>query len=380
MARDKKIAAVLSTLGMAERRACRSALHDGMLSKSAWRKIMAQDPPRMLDAFIAAEPGEYVLREGIKAAIDANRPRALMRLAALLEPSQGYSQRLVAQHFIASPRDTTMVTVFFGATGLFAEEAYHYLQKLPSPQWSAGMHAYLYGKRHDATDMMAVLAREDFAQFEEAEGFFAPESEMCLFYADIARYQLLNVRRERCSAPRAETVLQKLIKKGMEVNACDGTLLYHAAGCSGRAAEIILDAGYDRKAYGEAILLALERDNAAPASTIAFLAKILKGDTPTVAVAAADDEVYRLAAPDSVTRSIPLPDGGTLTFLFNFTTRQQIILRDAAANAPAVVPFAQVDASAIEEAAEALVRLGGDAMCVATKQAPLLRGRAGGDV
>lgn len=77
----------------------------------------------------------------------------------------------------------------------------------------------------------------------------------------------------------------------------------------------------------------------------------------TATPAAVSDGDWRRLDADSVAQVTPLPDGGSLTMVFNFATRQQVVLHQpaqGAAAAPVVVPFSQVEGEALQKAASLL--------------------------
>lgn len=94
----------------------------------------------------------------------------------------------------------------------------------------------------------------------------------------------------------------------------------------------------------------------------------------SVAAAPASDACdWRLLDAASVAQVTPLPDGGQLTLVFNFASRQQIVLHQPAngmAAAPVVVPFSQIEGTALEKAAS---QLPAEASVAVMPPAPMLR-------
>lgn len=89
---------------------------------------------------------------------------------------------------------------------------------------------------------------------------------------------------------------------------------------------------------------------------------------------AAEGGRYSLSASDTLADVQQLPTGATLTVLFNFTLRQQIIVAESkghAPSAPTVIGFDKIDnAQTLEAATEKFIALGGDETLT-----PPLRGR-----
>lgn len=80
-----------------------------------------------------------------------------------------------------------------------------------------------------------------------------------------------------------------------------------------------------------------------------------------------EKERFSLPAPHTLAEKMPLPSGGTLTVLFNFSTRQQIFLAETAGRpaAPAIVNFSDIESrDAIRRAGERIVAMKGDAQAV----------------
>lgn len=135
-------------------------------------------------------------------------------------------------------------------------------------------------------------------------------------------------------------------------------------------ADKVMALGFDLSLYaGDLTKYVIEED--VPHQARIYLDGILRekgcrpitADTP-VALAQASSETPYLLSGDSVSRIDRLPDGGSLTTVFNFATRQQIVIAHVAGQtaAPVVTPFAHIEGgTGLSDAAAAFVALGGDA-------------------
>lgn len=104
----------------------------------------------------------------------------------------------------------------------------------------------------------------------------------------------------------------------------------------------------------------LDRHAAAPAALPAVIA-------PTQAEALVQGGQGYLRSGDCVSRNDQLADGGLLTTVFNFATRQQIVIAHVAGQtaAPAITPFSHIESdAALQQAAAAFVKQGGAATLV----------------
>ena len=130
-------------------------------------------------------------------------------------------------------------------------------------------------------------------------------------------------------------------------------------------AQALVEHGFDVALYATDI-----RDNLieskSPHSARVWLDKHTEAPAPAAAMPAPqvlvqDGQGY-LRSGDCASRVDTLPDGGSLTTVFNFATCQQIVIAHVAGQtaAPAVTPFSQIEGSvALTEAAAAFVRQGG---------------------
>lgn len=126
----------------------------------------------------------------------------------------------------------------------------------------------------------------------------------------------------------------------------------------------LVDCGLDLEKHGGSILDALKESQVQPVA-IDFLAGRI-GRSGAVLAAMAKSEGYALCGPDAVSLTQPLPEGGKLTFTFNFLLRQQVVIAEQGDKAlpPAVLPFAGMD-DGWQAATQAYLDLGGDEARVA---------------
>lgn len=130
-------------------------------------------------------------------------------------------------------------------------------------------------------------------------------------------------------------------------------------------AQALVEHGFDVALYATDI-----RDNLveskSPHSARVWFDKHTQAPAPAAAMPAPqvliqDGQGY-LRSGDCASRVDTLPDGGSLTTVFNFATRQQIMIVHVAGQtaAPAIIPFSQIEGDvALHEAAAAYVAQGG---------------------
>ena len=169
---------------------------------------------------------------------------------------------------------------------------------------------------------------------------------------------------------RHEQALDRMIEMGMNVNHDRGALLIAALRTNRlHDAQKLIDANFNLDLLGHGVLEAIYSQSGQP-EAIAFIEAHVGKRTATVPAvmnAAQDGCGFVLLAPDTVARSLPLPHGGSLSIVFNFTLRQQIVVAqqtgvNTPASAPTVIPFDMLGApDALSAAAEALQKLGGNA-------------------
>lgn len=134
-------------------------------------------------------------------------------------------------------------------------------------------------------------------------------------------------------------------------------------------AQALVDHGFDVALYAKDIHANLV-ESKSPHSARVWLDK---HSAPAVAVPAATvasvpDRQGYLRSGDCVSCIAQLPDGGSLTTVFNFATRQQIVIARVAGQtaSPVITPFSQIEGGlALQEAAAAFVDQGGKAARIA---------------
>ncbi len=179
---------------------------------------------------------------------------------------------------------------------------------------------------------------------------------------------------------RSAHALDALIEHGMNVNHDRGALLIAALKTNRLAeAQKLIDAGFNLPLLGHGVLEAVYSQSGQPEAVAFIEARVGKMPARTTPAALAEDGGFVLMAPDTVARSLPMPGGGSLTVMFNFTLRQQIVVAQqagaqVAASAPTVIPFDALGApDALHAAADALQKLGGDAALADAAQRPQRR-------
>ncbi len=221
--------------------------------------------------------------------------------------------------------------------------------------------ADLYKKRRDSyVDIVTNAMHRDIAVFDIALAAMPDTPDDPTYVARVGKAYL----NSKDALPF--TLFEKLIARGMYVSLEEGLLLKMALK-RGRldCAQALLDAGYDLRTLGQRVLDAVKGDAVRP-DAVTFLEEKMGVALPKAAKNAVVDG-FRLLATDTVGRTLPMPDGGHLSIVFNFTLRQQIVVshpadENGAPSAPSVVPFDTLGAGdGVQAAAQALIALGGDA-------------------
>jgi len=158
-----------------------------------------------------------------------------------------------------------------------------------------------------------------------------------------------------------------LVKSGANIHFREGAVLATAL-VEGHTdiAQLLVDQGFRLDLYGRTVLQEMVAKNAR-VEAISFLEGVLEGSPfrtapvlpmPRGRAAAEPEGKYVLAAADTLAETQQMPTGGTLTILFNFATRQQMII---APSAPAtVIPFADIDADVLGKICKRMEGIGGD--------------------
>jgi hypothetical protein len=176
---------------------------------------------------------------------------------------------------------------------------------------------------------------------------------------------------DRASAEGSKEKAELLIASGAAIDHDAGEALFQA-GYNNRfeMLDYLLSKGADLAAYGQIVLDRFrERNPHLPA--IDYLDGFYQAAVERRERNRLQKERFSLAGPETLAEILPLPSGGTLTILFNFATRQQIILvqeKPSSREKPSlqVINFSDVENyDAVERAAQKLIELGGDAKAAA---------------
>lgn len=231
----------------------------------------------------------------------------------------------------------------------------------------------LYAARPDDTARIvtrAFAARSEFFDIAIKTLPVDAETPSALAQAGLALLEGKKIRHDHA--------LDAMIGLGMNVNHDRGSLLIAALKTNRLVeAQKLIDAGFNLDLLGHGVLEAVYSQSGQP-EAIAFIeARVGKpASAQAVVVATSDDSGFVLTAPDTVARRLPMPDGGHLTVMFNFTLRQQIVVAqqtgsNVAASAPTVIPFDMLGApDALNAASDALRALGGNGVLLDAAQRP----------
>lgn len=139
-------------------------------------------------------------------------------------------------------------------------------------------------------------------------------------------------------------------------------------------ADALVGRGFDLAVYSDDIKAYLVENKSPHAARlwldrhgVAAPAALPAVASPTQAEVLVQDGQGYLRSGDCVSRNDQLPDGGVLTTVFNFATRQQIVIAHVAGQtaAPAITPFSQIESdAALLQAAAAFVKQGGAATLI----------------
>jgi hypothetical protein len=180
----------------------------------------------------------------------------------------------------------------------------------------------------------------------------------------------LNAALKRAAEEGAVDKIALLLDKGADPNDEAGTALYQALAMGHRAVfDLLAERGGRLDIYGPDLLTRL-RQQSPQSPLIGHLASLV---SDSLAVAEAErarnrlGQRYHLTAPDTFSETLHLPEGRTLTTVFNFSTRQQITIAERPASevsasvmAVSVRDFDDIaDQAMVERAAHRLSQLGG---------------------
>lgn len=185
----------------------------------------------------------------------------------------------------------------------------------------------------------------------------------------------LNAALKRAAEEGAVDKLALLLDKGADPNDEAGAALYQAMAFSHSAAfDLLVERGGKLDVYGPDLLTRLRQQN--PQSPlIAHVASRVGGKIEEAEATRAQNllnQRYHLVAPDTFSETLHLPEGRSLTTVFNFSTRQQTTIAERALREDAAPVMAVhvrdfddiADQAVIEQAAQRLVQLGGAAPAV----------------
>ncbi len=158
--------------------------------------------------------------------------------------------------------------------------------------------------------------------------------------------------------------LDLMLARGADIHHDKGAVLYAAAKADRQdMVDYLLSKGAaaDLTAYGSEIIEKL-RENSAPASAVLYMEGLYEKTIVRQNNVKQEEKRFSLVGPDILAETLPLPSGGTLTLMFNFATRQQIVTtQESSGAALQVVSFSAIeDPEAIERAAQKFIELGGD--------------------
>lgn len=193
--------------------------------------------------------------------------------------------------------------------------------------------------------------------------FEAPLARTSRIGRGVLAYNLLGAKSKKYHRYGAEIVQ----KYDVCVDAGDGRLMRQVLKNGDMAlAQLLAERGFNFDRYGEAVLRDLYECDAGQAAIDFMTSRV---NRQAFAAVDAGNKGYALCGPDAVCLTQPLPDGGRLTYSFNFALRQQVVIAAGGDTPvpPAVVPFAQLD-DGWQAAADAYVALGGDAKNIAGLQ------------
>jgi ankyrin repeat protein len=190
------------------------------------------------------------------------------------------------------------------------------------------------------------------------------------FEASPETHKTLNHALARAAAEGSKERVNLLLAKGANIDHGNGETLWLAVHNNRfEMIDHLLSRGADLAAYGDALLMKLREKN--PQSPVMdYLDRIHQKALAQKEKRRLEQERFSLAGPETLAETLPLPSGGTLTLLFNFATRQQIIVvqENPAAKQKAsfqVINFADIENhEAVERAGKKLIELGGDAKAV----------------
>ncbi|MCE9507346.1 MAG: hypothetical protein K8R48_03380 [Alphaproteobacteria bacterium] len=234
-------------------------------------------------------------------------------------------------------------------------------------KFSAALGEMLDGTNKNApavfADALSIASETSAEHVKFVLQFFDPSPET---------HKTLNQALARAAAEGAKERVNLLLAKGADVNHGNGETLWLAVHNNRfEMIDHLLSKGADMAAYGDALLMKLREKN--PQSPVMdYLDRVHQKALAQKEKRRLEQERFSLAGPETLAETLPLPSGGTLTLLFNFATRQQIIVvqENPAAKQKSsfqVINFSDIENyEAIDRAGKKLIELGGDAKAVET--------------
>lgn len=147
-----------------------------------------------------------------------------------------------------------------------------------------------------------------------------------------------------------------LLDAGVNPNAQSGYALRRAVECDKPdIIDTLVAAGADLTLFGHEILQEL-RPECSRSACYLYFEELVRQTRKRAQLQTAVEGAYSITVPGTLAQTQPLPDGGNLTILFNFTLAQQMVLTD---KANAVVHFDDVPRAALDHAREAYRKLSG---------------------
>jgi hypothetical protein len=242
------------------------------------------------------------------------------------------------------------------------------LKQAINHNWRDAISAELDRVSASDTDFFATAVEHHLQRSDEDLAFVLAWTQKFTKHGPVLDHAL-----QECSKTGAEEKTRMLLDKGADPNTETGYALFQSLSRGHKDIfEMLVEAGGKLDVYGQDMLTRLRQEQP-KSDLLPYLAD--KIGTVVAAVVAEETqknlkERYHLVTPDSFSETLRLPEGRTLTTIFNFATQQQTVIAERApanetaapAMAVTVRDFSDIaDMSVIERAHERLVALGGAA-------------------